>query len=436
MSEFLLVLPLVVTLLLLLPPFRAHVIVAGFVGGILAMIIGGLSVGQATGLFTEGVTRLFGIAPVILFASTSIVLARAGSMASTLSLLKRGLKGRVEFIAPAMVIVQALAVYAAGSGAANTLVTAPLLFAAIGFNPYVLGGLSIASAGAWACSPSAAETAFISEAMQMSVTDYVAFMRPYAVVLWILGAVIAYIGVVKAKKAGAIRPGYSPEETLDNVEVANASASILGDPKTADWKRATPFFVLLALLVSSPVVNKLIGVPVLTTFTIPFIVLILVGLLAKINFNDLGKEFVNGSKTILGYLFMVGVFLGFTNMLTQIGTFDVIAKLPGGLPVALIGIGGLIVAFLIAIPAAAYTTAVLIITVPVMQAIGIPTVMFGFMTLIVAQGAMISPVQVNVAASAHGFKISILRVVSNNLRFIPIAAVIVIIMSQISKLFS
>ena len=435
MSDFLLVLPLLVTLALLLPPFRAHVIVAGFVGGILAMLIGGLDIGQATGLFTEGVTRLFGIAPVILFASTSIVLARAGSMRATLSLLNKGLKGKVEYIAPAMVIVQALAVYAAGSGAANTLVTAPLLFAAIGFDPYVLGGLSIASAGAWACSPSAAETAFISEAMNMSVTEYVTFMRPYAVVLWILGAVIAYIGVVKAKKAGTIRPGYSPEAD-NNVEAPTETENYLGDADVADWRRSLPFFVLLILLVISPVVNRLLGMQLLTTFTIPFIVLILVGLLSKINFNDLSREFVAGSKTILGYLFMVGVFLGFINMLTEIGTFEVIARLPGSLPVTLIGIGALVVAFLIAIPAAAYTTAVLIITVPIMQAIGIPTVMFGFMTLIVAQGAMISPVQVNVAASAHGFRISILRVVSNNLRFIPIAALLVIIMSQICMLLN
>ncbi len=435
MSDFLLVLPLLVTLALLLPPFRAHVIVAGFVGGILAMLIGGLDIGQATGLFTEGVTRLFGIAPVILFASTSIVLARAGSMRATLSLLNKGLKGKVEYIAPAMVIVQALAVYAAGSGAANTLVTAPLLFAAIGFDPYVLGGLSIASAGAWACSPSAAETAFISEAMNMSVTEYVTFMRPYAVVLWILGAVIAYIGVVKAKKAGTIRPGYSPEAD-NNVEAPTETENYLGDADVADWRRSLPFFVLLILLVISPVVNRMLGIQLLTTFTIPFIVLILVGLLSKINFNDLSREFVAGSKTILGYLFMVGVFLGFINMLTEIGTFEVIARLPGSLPVTLIGIGALVVAFLIAIPAAAYTTAVLIITVPIMQAIGIPTVMFGFMTLIVAQGAMISPVQVNVAASAHGFRISILRVVSNNLRFIPIAALLVIIMSQICMLLN
>jgi hypothetical protein len=49
---------------------------------------------------------------------------------------------------------------------------------------------------------------------------------------------------------------------------------------------------------------------------------------------------------------------------------------------------------------------------------------------------MISPVQVNVAASAHGFRISILRVVSNNLRFIPIAALLVIIMSQICMLLN
>ena len=119
MSNLLLLLPLAIILVMLLPPIKANVIVAGFVGGITSMIIGGLSIGEATGLFTEGLTRLFGIAPVILFAATSIVLARVGSMSSTLNIARRALRGKVQWIAPIMVIIQSLGVYAAGSGATH-----------------------------------------------------------------------------------------------------------------------------------------------------------------------------------------------------------------------------------------------------------------------------------------------------------------------------
>lgn len=433
MSNFLLVLPLIVILGLLLPPIKAHVIVAGFAGGVLAIIIGGIDLTEATGLFTEGATRLFGIAPVILYASTSIVLARAGSMSATLNIIQRVLGGKIQLVVPVMVIIQSLAVYAAGSGAANTLVTGPLLFAAVGFNSWVVGGLSIASAGAWACSPSAAETAFMSEAMGIQVVDYVVMMRPYSMVLCVLGAIIAYVGVVRAVKQGTLNSDIANiTEDVKNNAADNISKPALGDPEVADWRRSLPFFVLLILLVMSPIINKLLGFQLLSTFTIPFIVLITAALLIKINFNTLSQEFVEGSRTILGYLFMVGVFLGFINILTRIGTFDVIAQLPAGLPIGLLGIGALVICYLIAIPAAAYTTAVLIITVPIMQAIGVPAIYFGFMTLIVAQGAMICPAQVNVIASAHSFKTTIMKIVSNNLRFSITAAVVVIILSQIA----
>ena len=128
----------------------------------------------------------------------------------------------------------------------------PLIYSAIGFNPWVVGGLSVASAGAWACSPSAAETAFISEAMGLSVTEYVTLMRPYAIVLWIFGAVLAYVGVNRALKKGELKI----DENLDAEDAADANKDVLGDPSAPDWKRALPFFGLLILLVISPVVNN------------------------------------------------------------------------------------------------------------------------------------------------------------------------------------
>ena len=436
MSDFLLVVPLIVVLALLLPPFRLHVIVAGLVGGVLAVIIGGLDLGQAADLFMDGSVELIGIEPIILFAATAMVLARAGSMSSTLKIIENRFKGRVELVVTAMVIVQALSVYVAGTGAGNTLITAPLILAAIGFNSWVVGALSVASAAAWSVSPAAAESAFISQAMGMSVADYVAFMRPYAVIIWLLAAILAYIGVVKAKKEGTLKPGLSDGSAGAPEDVGKtADGAELGDKNVEPWKRSLPFFLLLVLIVFSPIVNNLTGMELLSPLTIPLVVLVVMALLVKVKFNIVASEFIESSKIIMGYLFMAGVFLGFINMLTEIGTFEVLANLPAGLPIALLGLGGLVISFFIAIPAAAYTTAVLIFVVPVLQAIGVPTAYFGFVTMIVALGAMISPVQVNVAASAHGFQTTILRIVSNNLRFVPAAAIIVLIMSQIAVYF-
>lgn len=432
MSDFLLVLPLIVVLIMLLPPIRAHVIVAGFTGGIVAMIVGGLSIDEATTLFTTGVVTLLSIASVILFASTAIVLARAGSISSTLNILDRVLQGKVQWIAPAMVLVQALAVYGAGHGAANTLVTAPLVFTAVGFNPLTVVGMSLVSGASWATSPASAESAVISEFMGMTVPDYARFMLPYTATLWVVGALLAYIGVSIAIRRGTLKSATPPEGAEADVEEGHDEQELLGDAVAADWKRALPFFTLLALIIFGPLLNRVIGTAIFTTFTIPFIALLLAAALLRIGLTKLAEEFVNGSRVILRYLFLVGVFLGFVNMMGEIGTFDVLAALPGGLAASVVGIGALVVAFLIAVPSASYTAAIDAIILPVMAAAGIPVALFGFVGIAVAQGAMMSPVQVNVAATAHGFQTTIMRVVTNNAPYMPIALILTIVMAYIA----
>lgn len=434
MHDFLLVLPLLAVLILLLPPFRAHVLVAGFVGGLLAIIIGGLSIGDATSLFTEGVSRLFSITSVLLFASTAMVLARAGSMSSTLSILDRWLKGKVQWIAATMVLVQALAVYAAGHGAANTLVTAPLLFSAVGFNPLTVVAMSLVSGASWATSPASAESAVISDAMGITAQQYANFMLPFTATIWVIAAILAFVGVSRALKNGTLKPGVSPEGAGAEGEMAaHGEQELLGDPNAPGWKRALPFFALVAMMVFGPLVNRAVGTAIFTAFTTPFIAIFLAAALVKINFNTLAKEFVKGSAPILGYLFLVGVFLGFVNMLGEIGTFEVLAGLPGALSGSIVGIAALVVAFVIAIPSAAYTAAIDALILPVMAAAGVPTALFGFVGVAVAQGAMMSPVQVNVAASAHGFRTTVMKIVSNNAPYMPLACLVTIILSQIAS---
>jgi hypothetical protein len=434
MHNFLVVLPLIVVLIMLLPPIRAHVIVAGFVGGILAMIIGGLSIGDSTALFTEGVSRLYGITSVLLFASTAMVLARAGSISSTLAILNRWLKGKVQWVAASMVIVQGLAVYGAGHGAANTLVIAPLIFTAVGFNPLTVVGLSLASGASWATSPASAESGVISQAMGWSVQQYATFMLPFTAVIWVLGAVLAYIGVSQAIKKGTLTPGVPPVGAEgEGEEASHGKQVLLGSSETKDWMRALPFFVLLLCMVFGPIINRSLDKQVLTTFSIPFLVLLLAAALSKIPFNSLAEEFVKGSRAILMYLFVVGVFLGFVNLMGAIGTFEVLASLPGALTGTIVGIAALIIAFVIAIPSAAYTAAIDALLLPVMAATGVPVVLFGFVGIVVAQGAMMSPVQVNVSATAHGFRTTVMNVVKNNAPYMPFACLLTIIMSQIAS---
>jgi hypothetical protein len=185
-------------------------------------------------------------------------------------------------------------------------------------------------------------------------------------------------------------------------------------------------------MIFGPIINRQLGVAIFTNLTTPFAVILLAAALSKIPLNTMAVEFVKGSRTILVYLFAVGVFLGFINLMGEIGTFEVLASLPGNLSGNLVGIGALVIAFLIAIPSATYTAAIDALILPVMAAAGVPIFLFGFVGIIVAQGAMMSPVQVNVSATAHGFRASIMKIVRNNAPYMPLAALLTIIMSQIA----
>ncbi len=441
MSTFLIdllkILPLLIIFILILPPFRFHILIAGLIGGILSIIIGKIPLGIATNLFTQGISYMLGIVSVVLFAATAMTLAKAGSIYSTLNIIKKITRGKVQWIAFSMVLIQAFAVYGAGHGAANTLVTAPLIFEAIGFNALTIVGLSIVSGASWATSPASAESAVISQAMGWDIQKYTSFMLPFTVIFWIIGAILAFIGVNIALKKGTLKPGIPPEN--NNVELKNETSkfdkqSLLGDPNTTDIKRSIPFFILLALIIFGPYINNAIGISIFTNLTIPLIVLCLAGILSKININILAESFIDGGIPILRYLFMVGTFLGFINIINELGTFKLLASLPAGLPVSLIGIAALVIAFIIAIPSASYTAAIDAMILPVMAAAGVPAQIFGFVGIIVAQGAMMSPVQVNVAATAHGFRATIMRIVKNNAPYMPIIAIITIIMSLIASI--
>ena len=141
--------------------------------------------------------------------------------------------------------------------------------------------------------------------------------------------------------------------------------------------------------------------------------------------------FIEGGLTILRYMFMVALFLGFIKVLGEIGTFSTIAGMVKVVPATFLIVAALVVAFLIAIPSAAYTVAIDSLIIPVLAALGVPPSAFGFVGIAVAQGAMMSPVQINVSATAHGFQKEILDIVRNNAPYMPLIFIVTVLMATL-----
>jgi hypothetical protein len=442
-AQLLNILPLVVILVLLLPPFRFHFLFAGLIGGVTAVIIGGLGPATVTKLVFDGMAQIMSIFSVMLFAATAMVLARCGCTKAVMELIRGWFGDRLEYVAGAMVLVQAAAVYMAGTGAANTLVTAPLVFAAVGFVPLVIVGMSIASGATWATSPSSAESAYISKQMNISVNDYASYMFPYTLTFWAIGIVVAWYGARRYRTAGKLQPGVPlktpAQATNPSVAAPSRASPVIATEAAAEeapigsglsaTRRALPFFIMLILILVGPPINRATGVPLFSPVLIPLWVLIAAGLLLWVNPNTLAEMFIEGGVTILRYLFAVAVFLGLINLLAEIGTFKAVAGIIGFAPITLLTVAALLAAFLVAIPSAAYTVGIDALIIPVLSAAGVPVWAFGFVGIVVAQGAMISPAQINVAATAHGFQTDIMTIVRNNVPYMPVAFVVTVVMA-------
>lgn len=412
MNTFLLLVPLIVVMVLLL--LRQHMLVAGAVGGILAILIGGISPADAGSIFTQGTASMLGITTPILYAAAAMMVGKAGSIKAAVTLANRGLGKQVGLLAAFMVLIQAAATYMAGMGAGNTMVTAPLVAAAVGAVPPVIAGMAIATAASFTTSPASTETVITAEFAGVDVAMHASNMMPYTILFWVIGAALAYWGV---RKYGSLTVG--DEGGKD--EFADVSAGTL-------WVRSIPFIALLGLVILGSKLNGLLGVALFTPGSIILLSTVLTWLCCKMSLTEAAEQLVNGGQFILVTLFSVGMFLGFINMMGEIGTFEAIAGLAGAAPSSIIAPVAAIVAFIVAIPSGAMCAGVLALIMPTIAAIGTSPAAMGLVAIATGLGTQISPVQINVAALGQGFKKDIMEVVRMNIPYVlGTLAVIVVI---------
>ncbi len=419
MELILMILPLAVILFLLIR--KKHMLVAGLVGGILAIIVSWILV--ATGTLETGIKPLdinnlvvnvgvrnmlsLYLAPVI-YAAGAVMIARSGSIKALIEALNRVLKGKIAYLAAAIVLVQGLATYMAGMGAGNTMVIAPLMAAAVGFLPEVVAAMAIVTAVGFTTSPASTETAFTATAAGMEVGNFANMMLPFTIIVYLLGAGLAFWGVYK--KGNMIRQGEKATNEFEGMDTKSL------------WLRVIPALTFLVLVILGGKINQLLPVPFLVPFINVLVAAILCVIFCKTEPNQVSENLIDGSRYILTTLFGVGIFLGFINMIGFLGTFDELAALVGRAPSWIVTFVACLFAFVIAIPSGAFAAGVLTLILPTLSLIpGLSPLAFGLIAISVGLGTQISPVQINVAALSEGFKISIFDVIKGNMRYVLIS---------------
>ncbi|GAA0352784.1 transporter [Bacillus horti] len=407
--------PLIVIIVLLYK--RQHMLFAGLVGGVLAFIIGGLTVDQATSIFVGGISNMLGITIPIIYAAAAMMVSKAGSIQALVELASRGIKGKVSILAGVIVLIQAFATYMAGMGAGNTMVTAPLMAMAVGANPFVIAAMSIATAVGFTTSPASTETILAAESAGLDVITHASAMLPYTMLFYLLAAGLAIYGV--HKNGALINQDGKKEEQNE---------------KTNNWtllKQSIPAVALLVMVLAGNSINSMLEIKIFTPASIVIITAVLTVLLTPLNINKTGEALVDGSKFILTTLFGVGIFLGFINMIGELGTFAQIAALANNVPNMIVLPVAMILAFLIAIPSGAMTAGVLTLILPTLAALGLPPLAMGFVAIATGLGTQISPVQINVAALADGFKLDIIDIIKGNMKFVLGALALLIVIAMI-----
>ena len=394
------VLPLIVIIILLFK--KVDMILAGLVGGVMAMIIGGISIVQANDFLLKSIPSMLTITVPIINSALAMAVFKAGSYTSALSLVRRGIKDKVAYFAIFIVVLQAAATYMSGIGGGSAMVIAPLAFAALGAIPELIAGMAIAAAVSFTTSPASLESGIVSQLGNIPVGEYVSEMRIFCLVFVLIAIAIAFYGT---KKRNALFVG---EESEDVKAMTNKQL----------FRNTIPAIFLLSAVILGPLLNGFVGFALVSPLVYSIGTVGLIYLCTKMNLNESVNAMVDGSNYILVKLFSVGIFLAFINIIGETGAFASIVNVANLAPKALMVPTAVLAGFLVGVPAGAYVGSVLTLVLPIAVSLGFSPVSLGFVAMGVGLGSQMSFVNITMQALSSGFKTPIIDVVKGNSKWI------------------
>ncbi len=405
------VLPILLILALLF--MQVNMLIAALAGGVMAMVIGGIGLVDANKGLTEAVPKMLSITVPIVNSAIAMAVFKAGGYASALTLVRRSIGTRVEYVGAFIVILQAAATYMSGIGGGSAMVIAPLAYAAVGGIPAVIAGMSIAAAVSFTTSPASLESSVVSQFTKVPVGEYVALMQPYWLIFCAIAIAIAFIGTKRAKTL------FHGEESEELKALSNAEL----------WKRTIPAIFLLFAVIVGPFINKAVGNPVLGPVAYTVITIALVYFCSKFTLNESVDAMIDGSSYILTRLFQVGLFLIFIGIIEKTGAFATIAGLVKMAPTALVVPAAVLAGFAIGFPAGAYVGSILVLILPIAVALGFSPLAVGFVTIGVGFGSQVSLVNITMQALSAGFRIPVIEVSKGNAPYVLSCLALLVVMS-------
>ncbi|MEG2504680.1 MAG: citrate transporter, partial [Carnobacterium sp.] len=361
------------------------------------------------------IPTMLSITVPIINSAIAMAVFKSGGYTAALTLAKRGTKGKVEYVSAFIVILLAAATYMSGIGGGSAMVIAPLAFAAVGVVPELIAAMSLAAAVSFTTSPASLESSIVSKLGDVTVSEYVATMRPYWLVFVIIAILLAFFGT-KLRKVGFKEDATDEYSSLSNGQL---------------FKITLPAIFLLFAVIFGPLVNDLVGVAIFTPLVYMVVTILLIFICTKFNLNESVEAMVDGSTYILTRLFQVGIFLAFINIIAETGTFAVIAGVANHAPAFLVVPVAVLTGILIGIPAGAYVGSVLTLVLPVAVSLGFTPLALGFVTIGVGLGSQMSFVNITMQALSSGFQIPILDVVKGNIKWISLASVLLLVISLV-----
>lgn len=405
------VVPIIVILGLLF--LKVDMLISGFVGGVIAMIIGGISIQRANELLLSSVPAMLSITVPIINSAIATAVFKSGGYASALVLVRRGIRGRVEFFAAFIVLLMSVATYMSGIGGGTAMVLAPLAFSAVGAIPEIIAAMCLAAAVAFTTSPASLESGIVSKLTEQPVGNYVDTMRLYWILFTLLAVAIAFYG---AKKRGTV---FQSDESEEHAQMTNQQL----------WIQTAPAIFLLFAVIAGPIINKAIGEPILGPLVYLVVTIALIAMCTKFTFKESSNALIEGSQYILTRLFQVGIFITFINVISEIGAFNVIVSLAEKAPADFIVPALVLAGFAIGVPAGAYVATILALVVPIGVSLNLPLLAIGLITMGVGLGSQMSFVNITMQAQASGFQIDILEVVKGNAKWILSALICLVVLS-------
>ncbi|WP_336218390.1 hypothetical protein [Citrobacter amalonaticus] len=393
---------------------QVDMLIAALAGGVAAMILGQIGIAGTSKMMLDTVPKMLAITVPILNSAVATAVFKAGGYTAALTLVRRKIGGRIEFIGAFIVILQAAATYMSGIGGGSAMVVAPLAFAAVGVIPQVIAGMSIATAASFTTSPASLESSIVSGLSHTPVGEYVAVMRPYWLVFCAIGIIIAFIGTRRRKTL------FTTEETDEMRGMSNAQL----------WRLTIPAIFLLFAVIAGPMVNELIGTPLFGPLLYTIVTIALIYFCSHLDLNQSVAAMVDGSQYILTRLFSVGLFLTFINIIGETGAFTTIAGVVQSAPSGIVVPVAVLAGFLIGVPAGAYVGSILTLVLPVTVALGFTPIQIGMVAIGVGFGSQLSLVNITMQALSYGFQVPIINVSRGNLPYVGGCTLLLLLLSS------